>query len=184
MSLAHLWIPIVVSAVLVFIASSIIHMAIKWHRSEFRGFPQEESVRAAIRASGATPGQYLVPYCADMKDMGTPEMRRKFEEGPIAYVTLRAPQAPTMGKPLALWFVYSLAVSAIAGYVAAKALPAGASVTDVCRVAGTIAFVAYTGGSVQSGIWMGKPWRSVAIDALDGAIYGLVTGAAFGWLWR
>lgn len=184
MFLAHLWIPIVVSAVLVFVASSIIHMVIKWHQGDYRGFPNEDAVRSALGSASAAPGEYFVPYCSDMKAMATPEMQRKFVEGPVAWVTVRAAAAPSMGKPLALWFVYILAVSVIAGYVAAKGIPAGAPFRTVWAVAGTVAFVAYAGGSVQSGIWWGKPWGSVAKDVIDGLIYGLITGATFAWLWR
>jgi len=184
MFLAQLWLPILVSGVLVFVASSIIHMALKWHRFEYRALSNEEAVRAAIRAGNAAPGQYIVPYCAEMKDLGTPEMQKKFAEGPVAFLTLRPVGPPRMGKPLALWFLYSVLVAAFAGYVAAHTLAAGAGFAQVCRVVGTVAFVAYSGGSVQMGIWMGKPWSSVAMEVLDGLIYGLLTGAAFGWLWH
>ncbi len=181
--LAELWIPIVLSAVLVFVASSLIHMVIKWHNSDYRKLSNEDDVRAAIRAGGATPGQYGVPYCTDMKDMASPEMQKKFAEGPVAFVTLRAPGPPKMGAALGLWFVYILAIGVIAAYVAKHALPAGATFNQVLRIVGTLSFVAYTGGSIQYGIWMGKPWSSVMRDVLDGIIYAAITGAVFGWLW-
>jgi len=184
MFLAHLWIPIVVSAVLVFIASSVIHMVVKWHRSDFRALPNEDAVRSAIRAGNAVPGEYMIPYCSDMKDMKSPDMQRKFTEGPIAGIVLRAPGPPSMGQPLVLWFIFNLVVAAIAAYVAAKGLPATAAAGPVCAVAGTVAFVAYAGGSVQMGIWWGKPWPNVARDVIDGLIYGVITGAVFAWLWR
>lgn len=182
--LAQLWIPIVVSAVLVFVASSLIHMVLKWHNSDYRKLANEDAVRAAIRASSPVPGQYVIPHCADMKDMKSPELQQKFLEGPVGFLTLRQSGPPSMGAPLGQWFVFTLVISAIAAYIAAKTLPAGASFLQVCRVVGTVSFLAYAGGSVQAGIWMGKPWPSVAKDLLDGAIYAVVTAAAFGWLWQ
>lgn len=181
--LSELWIPIVASAVAVFIASSVIHMVLKWHNSEFRKLANEDEVRAAVRAGNATPGQYAIPHCADMKDMGSAPLQQKFAEGPVALLTLRAPGPPKMGASLGLWFVYILAMGVIAAYVARHALPAGATFNQVLRIVGTLCFVAYTGGSIQHGIWMGKPWSSVAKDVLDGLIYAAITGAIFGWLW-
>lgn len=181
--LAELWIPIVLSAVLVFIASSVIHMVVKWHNSEYRKLANEEAVGASIRAGSAAPGQYVIPHCADMKAMASPEMQKKFAEGPIAFITLRPPGPPKMGGMLALWFVYVLAICAIAAYVAQRSLPAEATFNQVGRIVGGLSLLAYAGGSVQAGIWMGKPWSSVAKDVLDGIIYAAIAGAVFGWLW-
>jgi hypothetical protein len=182
--LAQLWLPIAVSAGLVFIASSLIHMIIQWHKPEFHGFSNEDAVGAAIRAGNAAPGQYLVPYCSDMKEIKTPEMQKKFEAGPIAYVTLRAPGMPHMGGALGAWFALNLAIAVAAAYIAAKVLPANATFGQVFRVAGTLSFLAYGCGSVQMGIWMGKPWSSVAKDLLDALIYGVITAGTFAYLWH
>jgi hypothetical protein len=48
---------------------------------------------------------------------------------------------------------------------------------------GVVSFLAFVGGSVQMGIWMGKPWSSVAKDALDGLIYATIGVLTFMWLW-
>ncbi len=72
-SLIDLWLPIVLSAVFVFIASSIIHMVLKLHNSDYHQLPGEDKIAAAMREAGVTPGYYSTPYFADMKDVGTPE---------------------------------------------------------------------------------------------------------------
>lgn len=169
---AQLWLPALAAAVLIFAASSAIHMFLKWHNSEYRPFADEEAVRAAMR--GAQAGQYVVPYIGEMKRMKEPEMQRKLEEGPVAFVTVRPRGAFNMGAPLAMWFAYSFAVSLVAGCIA-LGLP-GAT--------GVAAFLAYAGGAIQHGIWMGKPWSSVAKEVLDAAIYGAITAGAFAWLVR
>jgi hypothetical protein len=181
--IAELWIPIVVSAVLIFIASSVIHMVVKWHNSDYRKFSNEDAIRAAIRAGNAEPGQYTVPHCADMKDMAKPEMQQKFVEGPIAWITLRPSGPPKMGGALGAWFVYILVICLIAAYVAQRSLPAAATFNQVGRIVGALSLLAYAGGSVQMGIWMGKPWPSVMKDVVDGIIYAVIAGAVFGWLW-
>jgi len=181
--LAQFWMPILASGVLVFIASSVIHMVIKWHNSDYRKLANEDEVRAAIRASSPAPGQYVIPHCADMKDMALPEMQKKFQEGPVAFLTVRPAGMPGMTQPLILWFLFTLAIGVIAAYLASRVLPANATFGQACRLVGTFAFVAYAAGSVQHGIWMGKPWGSVLKEFADGLIYGVITGATFGWLW-
>ena len=182
-TLLQLWVPILLSAVLVFVASSLIHMVLKWHNSDYLKLPNEDEVAAAIRKGNPAPGQYVLPYFQDMKAMQTPAAQAKYQEGPVGFLTFRANGLPSMGVPLVLWFLFSLAIAFMAAYLASRLLPAGTHYRQVFRVVGTVSFLAYAGGSVQAGIWMGKPWRSVAKDLADGLIYGLLSAGAFGWLW-
>jgi len=182
-SLEQLWIPIVLSAVLVFVASSIIHMVIKWHNSDYRQLQNEDAVRAALRASNVQQGQYVVPYCSDMKEMKKPEMMQKFVDGPNAFISVMKSGAPNMGKPLGLWFGLILVFTLVAAYLASRTVPQGASFLAVCRVVSLVTFLGYAGGSVSNAIWMGKTWPSAIKDLADGFIYALVTAATFGWLW-
>lgn len=182
-SLGSLWLPILVSAVLVFITSSIIHMVLKYHNSDYAKLPNEDAVRAAIRAGNPPPAQYMVPHCSDMKDMEKPEMKQKYIEGPIAVMNVLRPGLPNMGKSLTQWFVFILFVSLFTGYVAAHTVAAGTSYLEVFRVVGTVGFLAYGAGQIPESIWMGKPWKVTVKGVLDGLVYGLVTAGTFGWLW-
>lgn len=181
--LSQLWLPILLSAVIVFVASSLIHMVLKWHNSDYRAVPNEDEVRSAIRKGSPAPGQYVLPHCVDMKERNTPEVRKKYEEGPVAFLVVSPNGEPNMGKGLALWFLFAAAVAFMAAYVAGHTLGAGAHYLKVFRIVGTVSFLTYAGGSVQAGIWMGKPWGSVLKDLLDGLIYGLLSAGVFGWLW-
>ncbi len=60
--LASLWLPIVLSAIFVFIASSIMHMLLPYHRGDYRKLPDEEKVMAALRGVGLTRGLYIFPF--------------------------------------------------------------------------------------------------------------------------
>jgi hypothetical protein len=182
-SLAQLWLPVVLAAVLIFVASSVIHVVVKWHNSEYRSLAKEEAVRAVIRAGSPAPGQYVLPHVVDMKDMKKPEVQQKFSEGPVAFLTVRPSGPIKMGGSLALWFLYTLVVSLLAAYIAAKSLPAQATALQIIRVTSLVPFLAYVGGSIQHGIWMGKPWSSVAKEVLDGAIYAGITSLTLVWLW-
>jgi hypothetical protein len=182
-SLAQLWLPIAASAIGVFIASSLIHMVFKWHQSDYMKLANEDEVRAAMRKSAPGPGQYVLPHCADMKQMQSPEMQRKFVEGPVAHLLVRPSGPPRMGPALGQWFALSLVVSAIVAYMASHALPATNSFLAVCRFVGGATFLAYGGGAVTNAIWMGHTWRSASKDLLDAAIYATVAAVIFAALW-
>lgn len=180
----NLWLPILLSAVICFLASSAIHMALKWHNSEYRQLPAEDDVRAAFQRAGAAPGQYVIPWCMDPKERGGEAMKRKYEEGPLALVWLMPNGMPNMGKSLGLWFVYLLVVGFFVAYLAGHVVPPGAhQYLKVFRVVGTAAFLAHGFGQVQGSIWMGKPWSAAVKDLLDALIYALLTAGTFGWLW-
>jgi hypothetical protein len=181
--LTQLWLPILLSAVLVFIASSLIHMVLKWHESDYTGFGNEDDVRAAMRKNNPAPGMYMFPRCDDMKDMGKPEMQAKFTEGPVGFLILRANGAPNMGKLLGMWFVFCLIVALFSGYIAAHALLPAAPYLYVFRVVGTAAFMGFAFGSLPMGIWWGQPWKAVAKDMFDGLIYASLTAGTFGCFW-
>src|SRR5690349_7723578 len=76
-ALAVLWLPSVVGAVFVFIASSIIHMGPFWHRNDFPKLPDEEKLRAAVGPLAIPPGDYMIPRCDNMAEMRSPEFVKK-----------------------------------------------------------------------------------------------------------
>lgn len=182
-SLLSLWLPIVLSAVAVFVASSIIHMVLKYHAADYKQIPNEDAVRAAIRAGNPAPRQYIIPWCADMAELKGEEMKRKFTEGPVAVVNIGPNGEPTMGAAFGGWIVFTLVVSLMTAYVASATLPMGTAYLKVFQVTGTVAWLAYAAGQVPASIWMKKPWSVTWKEILDGLIYGLVTAGFFGWLW-
>jgi len=182
MPFGTLWLPVVLSAVGVFIVSAVLHMALKYHKRDYRSLPNEEAVRAALGGSLA-PGLYFTPYCTDMKQTQEPGMKEKFVKGPVAMITIRPRGEVAMGKHLALWFGYTLLVSFTVAYIARHTLAPGAAGIDVLRLTGTIAFVGYGFGTFIDSIWKGQPWSNSFLEMLDGAIYAVTTGVLFRLLW-
>lgn len=182
-SIASLWLPILAAAVFVFVVSSLVHMVLKYHASDFRGLPNEEAAMDVLRGADLAPGQYHMPHCADFKEVGTPEMQEKFKRGPVGILTIFPSGPPTMGKALVQWFLYTLLVGVFVAYLAGRFLPVGAEYLTVFRFAGTAAFMAYCLGPTVDSIWRGVPWSTTAKNLLDGLLYSLVTAGAFGWLW-
>jgi len=178
--LSALWIPILVSAVFVFIASNIMWMALPfWHRSDYGKLPDEKTVLAGL--SAAKSGQYMVPKL-DWNKM-TPEEREEMQRGPMALLLLRNPAHFSMGKAMALWFLYPVVVSVFVAYLAGHTLPIGTKYLQVFRVVGTAGVLAYAFRTVPDAIWYGKPWKVVFKELIDGVIYSLLMAGAFGWLW-
>ncbi len=182
-ALSALLVPIVLSAVIVFVASSIIHMALPWHKGDYPKVPNEERVRDALRPLAIPPGDYMIPRASGMQDMKSPEFLAKMNEGPVMVVTVM-PNGPwTMGKNLAQWFVYSIVVGVFAAYVAATALPPGAPYPRVFQLVGVTAFIGYALALWQLSIWYRRDWITTIKSNVDGLIYGLLTAGTFGWLW-
>ena len=181
--LGALLLPIIVSAILVFIVSSIVHMGPFWHRTDFPRLPEEDQFRTALRGVSMPPGDYMVPRVRTMAEMKTPEWEEKIRQGPNVIMTVIPGTAFGMGRSLALWFVYCLVVSIFAAYVAGAALPPGAEYLPVFRFAGVAAFLAYAVALWQMSIWYHRSWGMTAKTTVDGLIYALTTAGVFGWLW-
>jgi hypothetical protein len=182
-SLSALWLPVLLSAVIVFVASSILHMLLPWHRSDYRKLPEEEKVQEALRAAGVTPGpMYFFPHCSH-KEMKSPATLEKFKRGPVGHITIMPSGPPAIGKNLIQWFLYCILVGIFAAYLAGHTRPAGTPYLEVFRVAGTIAFVGYGFGQILDSIWKAQNWGVTFKHAVDGLIYALLTAGTFGWLW-
>jgi hypothetical protein len=182
-SLAALWLPILLSAVIVFVASSILHMLLPLHKSDYRQLPEEERVMDALRSAGVTPGPaYHFPHCTHQQ-MKAPATIEKYKRGPVGLLTIIPSGAPNMGKYLGQWFVYCIVVGIFVAYLAGRTLGPGTHYLQVFRVAGTAAFLAYAFGQFQDSIWKGQTWGVTLKHVFDGLVYGLLTAGTFGWLW-
>jgi hypothetical protein len=182
-SFDQLWLPMVLSAVFVFIVSSILHMVLRfWHAPDCKGFSNEDEVGAAMRKGNATAGLYMIPYCTP-EQMKSGAMNEKFKSGPCGVVFLRQPGLMNMGKFLGQWFAFILFVSFACAGLAGHAIPAHTDFRLVFHTVGVAAFMGYGFGVIPDAIWWGHPWRSAIKHLIDGLIYGVITGATFAWMW-
>ena len=182
-SMHLLWLPIVVSAVIVFALSAIIHMMLPYHRNDFSKLPSEDAVMDALRPFNIAPGDYMVPCAGNPESMRTPEFSAKMAKGPVVIMTAIKPGPPNMGANLVQWFIYCVVVGVFVAYVSGRALPHGASYLHVFRFAGVTAFIAYSVAMWQDSIWYKRKWSTTLKSNFDGLLYALVTAGFFGWLW-
>jgi len=182
-TLGSLVIAILLSTVIVFLASAVIWMVMPHHKKEWKGLSNEEAVRAALNAQKPAPGAYTIPFATGPQAMKDPAVVKKFEEGPVGILTLRQPGRMGMGPMLVQTFIFYLAISLVVAYLASRTLPAGASYLSVFRVVGTATWMAHGFAAVHDGIWFGKPWSSVVSHLFDSLVYALLTAGVFGWRW-
>lgn len=181
--LTALWLPILLSAVVVFIVSSIIHMATPWHKNDYKKIPDEGKVLDALRPFNLPTGDYMAPQAASMDDMKSAEYADRVKKGPVVILTIRPNEMWNMGATLGMWFLYSIVVGLFAAYIAGRALPEGAHYLQVFRFVGASAFMGYAFALWQQSIWYGKSWSTTVKSTIDGFIYALFTAGVFGWLW-
>ena len=178
-----LWLPILLAAVIVFVASSLLHMVLPFHKSDYGKLQNEDALMEAMRKLGVAPGDYLVPCATSPKSLKDPAFIEKRTKGPVAMMTVMPSGPPKMGGQLLQWFVYCIIVGVFAAYIAGRALQPGAHYLAVFRFAGATAFIGYSLALWQDSIWYKKKWSTTLRNTIDGLIYGLLTGGTFGWLW-
>ncbi|NKB87742.1 MAG: hypothetical protein GKS06_05935 [Acidobacteria bacterium] len=181
--LTALWLPILLSAVAVFIGSSLIHMVLRWHNSDFKKLPDEDGIRSTMREAGLDAGTYFFPCHEDPSKNMSPEMQEKFAEGPSGRMVVFPKGAINMGQRMLHWFFYCVVVNLVAGYMAAATLAPGTDYLSVFQIVGTAAFLGYAGGVWQEVIWWGAAPSAAIKSIADGLIYALLTAGVFGWLW-
>jgi hypothetical protein len=181
--LLSLWLPILLSAVIVFVASSIIHMVLPWHKSDYPKLANEDKVMDALRPLSIPPGTYMAPRPSSREDMRSPEFLEKMKKGPVLMLTVLPNGPMSMGRNLIMWFLYSVVVSLFAAYIASRALSTGAPYLHVFRFVGATAFIGYSVALWQMSIWYRRAWGTTIKATVDGLIYALLTAGTFGWLW-
>ena len=181
--LAVLWMPIVVSAVLVTIALVVVHMIPGWHQGDMAAVPGEDRVMETLRGLDVRPGEYRFPWGSTTAEMTSPEFVARMKAGPVGMMTIRPSGELNMGKMLGQWFVYALVAGVLVALVTGRTFGRGAPYLEVFCVSGTVAFCCHAVAHWQNWIWWGKGTRYTLTYSADGLLYALVTAGAFGWLW-
>ena len=181
--LHQLWLPILLSAVFVFIVSSLIHMFSPWHKTDYDAVPNQDRAQEVMRSLAIPPGDYLLPRPSSMEEMRSAAFMEKMKAGPRVIMTVMPQGSFGMGKQLTQWFVYLLVVGLFAAYIAGRALPPGTEYLQVFRFVGATAFIGYSVALWQFSIWYHRRWSTTIKSTIDGLIYACLTAGTFGWLW-
>lgn len=196
--LVELWLPIVLSAIAVWIASALAWTALPHHKKDFVKLPDESGFITHLRALNIPPGNYAIPMCSHGKGGMSEEAKRCMVEGPLGMLSLFKVPAK-MGKNMILSFCVYLAISITLAYLAWVALGTpgagslggvagiesrpGPTFGQVFQITGTAGILAYCFSHIPSGIWFGAARRAIIFNIIDGVVFGCITGAIFAWLW-
>lgn len=177
-----LWMPILVSAVVVFFASFLAHMVLPHHKKDWGKAANEDALLEYVRSSGIKTGQYMFPGCEDWSELKDPDKKKAYMAGPHGTIRIWSGM-PNMGRNLALTFLLYIVIGVFVAYLAVISLDAGEGFKQVFRFVGTASVMAYCLGFVGNTIWFGQPLKPFLNDLADGIVFGLLTGVVFGWLW-
>ena len=182
-TIPQLWLPILVSAVVVFIVSSVIHMLTPWHKNDFPPLPNEEGVMDALRPFNIPPGDYHFPRPKSRADLGSAEYAERRSKGPVVLMTVMPSGPMSMSGNLAGWFLYALVISVFAAHFAPHPGAGPVSSHYLFHQVALAAFGGYTLALWQMTIWYRRAWNLTLKATVDGLIYGVLTGLVFVWLW-
>ena len=180
--LMSLLLPIVVSAVAVFVLSVIIHMT-PWHKSDYAKLPDEDGVMKALRPFNIPPNDYTTPHPGSGDYMKSPEYDAKRDAGPVLWVTV-VPSGPwNIGKIMGTWFLFVVVVSASVACVVRTIVPPGGHTHAVFHYVALITFLTHGMGAVPMSIWYNRKWSTTLKTAVDALLYALATGWIFSMMW-
>jgi hypothetical protein len=181
--LTSLWLPILLAAVLVFVASFVLHMLLPMHRADYRRLLAEDEVMDALRRFNIAPGDYMMPCPGGPDAMRDPKFLDKMNRGPVMVATFMPGGPIRMGAQLAQWFIYCVVVGLFAAYLTGRAVAPGTAYLRVFQFAGCAAFMGYSLALWQLSIWYHRSWATTLRYTIDGLIFAALTAGVFGWLW-
>jgi len=177
--LLGLWLPIVVTAVVLFFASFVAWMILPHHFGDRSKLDKENEFMDHLRDLNVQPGNYLFPYAASGKEMGSQEHQKRYAKGPRGTINIYS--MPNTGANLFCTLLFFLVTATIIGYVAWEALegwdPAKVTFLKVFQIVGAVGVLTYSSAGILNGIWFKK---KLVTDIVDGIVYGIITGLIFG----
>ena len=183
LSLTSLLLVIIAGAAVSFVASAIVWMALPHHRSDYSRLPDEDGTLSVLGGQDIKPGLYNFPHCKGWDELKDETVKKKFEDGPIGFLTILPSGIPAMGKNMLQMISYFVVTGIFIAYVVSLSHRAGADYMSVFRTTSTVAWLAYGFGAIPDSVWYGKPWSNTFKNLADTLFYALVTAGMYGWLW-
>jgi len=176
--LAELWLPIIVSTVVLLFASFLSWMVVPIHRQDWVKLDNEDAFIQAARELKLSPGNYMFPGCNSPDEMKGEEYKQKCETGPCGILAV-FPKV-NMGKNLGLTLLYFLVVSFCLAYLSRLALESSAEFMTVFRFVSTAGLMTFLSAIVQHAIWF---HNRIIGHIIESVAYAIIVGAIFAALW-
>lgn len=178
-----LWMVILAATAIAWLGSCVIWMLLPHHRSDYHQLPDEQALRETLNGQSLKPGMYYFPFCKSFKDMDSPLIKQRMEEGPVGFMTLGQPGGPKMGPLMIQQLLYFLVGCALIAYVVALGYTPGDDYLAIFRVTSAVAFATFGFAVIPEAIWYGRRWSVIAKYLFDALFYALLVAGVFGWLW-
>ena len=162
-AIAEMWIPILLSTALTFLASSLVWTVLPHHKKDWAKFSG-----ATVDLTNVPAGQYI--------------MHQDQSADWYGYLFIRRGKH-NMGKALAYWASNLVLISLFVGYLVYHTTPRGTEYLQVFRVAGTAALLGFAGNIAQKSIWWGWRWDVTWKDLIDDIVYALLVAGTFAFYW-
>lgn len=179
--LNHLWLPILLSAAAVWVASAVVWMALPHHKGDWKAMPDEGKFFSALESLNLPPGNYGFPDCKSKEKRNSPEVKARWEAGQVGLLSVWG--KVSMARNMVVTFIVYLAISLFVAYIAQLAVKPGAGFKEVFQVAGAAGVLGYAFGHIPGSVWFGAYPRAILMCVIDGIAYGLITGAIFAAMW-
>lgn len=178
MSPTRLILPIILSAVALFLASFSIRMGTPLHDGDYAKLPNEQEVMQA--AEQIPGGRYVFPW-ASRAEYGSEEFLQRYVEGPRGMMVVYD-EPMNFPATLGLTFVFYLVAGMFVAYLAYKAIPVGAAFAEVFKFTAIAAIAIHGLGWLPQLIWYGD--IALVPTMIDCVVFALLTGVVFGLLWH
>ena len=178
---ADLWLPILLTTVVLFFASFVAWMILPHHFADKKKLPNQDAVMDLVREQNIPPGNYMFPYCDTKVEQGSKEFQDTYAKGPRGCLDVY--EIPNIGKNMALTVVFFFVTTVGIAYITHFVCPPGGEGVDfmrVFRVAGVIGVLTHASSGVLNGIWFKR--RQIT-DTIDGVVFGLLLGLIFAAMW-
>jgi hypothetical protein len=170
-------------AAVLFVWGALCWIVLPHHHGDYRAFPRdaEDAVSAALAATGAKPGMYMVPHYANYAGMKDPALTERYARGPNGSVLLTPPGACMQGRTFLLGFLLDLAAAFAAAVLYANLDPVLSDGRKTLLFAGLGALVQGFPGLSQV-VWMKGPSRNALTAVFDGVVAFVLLALTFSFI--
>jgi hypothetical protein len=158
-SLAQLWLPILIATVCVFFTSSIIWMLLPYHKPDIKFIPNETEFDEAMA-----------------------KLKARWKSGPWGTINVMGQQPNFAINLLKTFIAYGLITTMVA-YIAGMSVGPGAEYMHVFRAVATAGVLGHCMGGLANAFFMGTPTRFIFTSFIDGVIFALITAGVIASMW-
>lgn len=177
--LVGLWLPIVISTIVLFFASFIARTILPHHRAGWHKLDHEPAFMNQLQEMNIPPGSYVFPYAETRQQSSQETFLKTYAKGPRGTINIHT--IPNLGLNLFCTFIFFLITVTLIAYIAQQAFAGWSDESEITflkvfQIVGTISVLTYSSSTILSSISSKRPFL---MEVIDGIAYGLIVGVIF-----